>query len=85
MTGHGIDDLVPAGTGLQHRGGHVAERAEQAVAVLQLGDQALRSEGSADQLGARPQHLVGRGCAPDRGQMVAAEQDQVAMRVVGLA
>jgi len=85
MTGHGIDDLVPAGTGLQHRRGHVAERAEQAVAVLQLSDQALRGERASDQLGARLQHLVGRRRAPDGGEAVAAEQHQVAVRVVGLA
>ena len=38
---HRVDDLVAARARLQHRGRHVAQRAEQPVAVLQLGDQAL--------------------------------------------
>ena len=65
---HRVDDLVPRGAWLEHRARHVPERAEQPVAVLEVGDEALRRQRASDQLRAGLQHLVGGVRAADGGQ-----------------
>ena len=85
MSDHRVDDLVPRGAWLEHRRGHIAQGAEQAVGVLEVGDEPLRGERAADELRPRPQHLVGRWGAPHGGQGVAAHEEEVAVRLVRLA
>ncbi len=85
MANYRVDDVVAARAGLQHGAGHVPERAQQAVAVLQLGDQSLAGERPADQLGAGLEHHVRRRCTAHRGELVAAQQYEVSMRLVEAA
>ena len=70
---HRVDHLVPRGPRLEHGGRHVAQRAEQPVAVLELADQPLGGERSTDELRARPQHFVGRRGAAHGREGVPAE------------
>ena len=85
MADHDVDDLVPRCAWLEDRDRDVAERAQQPVAVLEVGDQALCGERAADQLRAGSQHLVGRRRAPHRGEAVAAQHDEVAVWLLRLA
>jgi len=85
VANHGIDHLVARGAGLQHRAGHVAKRAQQTVAVLEVRDESLTRERAADQLRSSFEHQVRRWCAPHRREPVAAEHDQVAVGLLCIA
>ncbi len=82
---HRLDHLLASRSRPQHRGVHVAERAEQAVAVLEPFDQPLRRERAADQLGPRGQQHVSGRSSTHRSEAVAAHHHEVAVRLAGIA
>ena len=79
-----VEDLLLACARLEHRGRHVPERAEQPVAVLEPGDEQPARQRRADEVGRGFQEDVGGGRPSHGGERVAAEHDQVAVRLIGV-
>ena len=76
-----LDHRLAARARPQHGAGHVAQRTQQAVALLEPMDQALSRQHSPDQLGACPEQDIRCRRAAHCREPVAAEHDQVAMRL----